>query len=202
MKCFIAGALTFDNQIKPDNCDLVIAADAGYNTLLKTGIKPDLIVGDFDSIKSGVPSGTNVIRHPVMKDDTDMLLAVRLGLERGYREFHIYGGLGERLDHTLANIQVLNFIAENGGRGFLYGRDETITVIKNGEISFPARKNGFISVFAMGGDARGVNLKGLLYPLANAILTPSYPLGVSNEFTGTEAAVSAENGTLIVIWTN
>ncbi len=199
-KCCVVGAAAFDAQIGPEAYELIIAADAGYEKLRKLGIRPDFVVGDFDSL-GGAPEGENVMRYPSRKDDTDILLAVRLGLERGCGEFHIYGGMGGRTDHTLANIQVLNFIAERGGRGFLHGGGETLTVIKNGCLTLPARERGLISVFAMGGPARGVNLKGLLYPLVDAVLTPDYPLGVSNEFTGAEARVSVEDGTLIVIWT-
>ncbi len=176
-KCCVVGAAAFDAQIGPEAYELIIAADAGYEKLRKLGIRPDFVVGDFDSL-GGAPEGENVMRYPSRKDATARLLAVRL-----------------------ANIQGLNFIAERGGRGFLHGGGETLTVIKNGCLTLPARERGLISVFAMGGPARGVNLKGLLYPLVDAVLTPDYPLGVSNEFTGAEARVSVEDGTLIVIWT-
>ena len=75
-------------------------------------------VGDFDSLGQ-VPEGENIVRHPVMKDDTDMMLAVKLGLERGYTRFHIYGGMGGRTDHTIANIQTLAYIAGRGASAFL-----------------------------------------------------------------------------------
>jgi thiamine pyrophosphokinase len=198
--CNIAAALAFDNEISIRPGDLLIAADAGYEQLVKRGLKPDLIVGDFDSLGS-IPESENIVRHPVMKDDTDLMLAIRLGLERGYKFFYIYGGLGGRLDHTIANIQALDFIAHNGGIGYLFGEAETVTVFADGVFSFPEGSDGIISVFAQGGIAEGVTLKGLLYPLNNATLTPSYPLGVSNEFTGSEASVTVKKGRLLVIWT-
>ena len=99
---------------------LVIAADGGLRHLEAQGLTADLIVGDFDSL-GRVPEGDNILRHPVEKDDTDMLLAVRTGLDRGYRVFVLYGGLGGRLDHTYANLQVLNFLASRGASGGLLG---------------------------------------------------------------------------------
>jgi thiamine pyrophosphokinase len=198
--CHIGGAAEVDAEIRPGAGDLLIAADAGYDRLASLGLRPDLTVGDFDSIAGGEPKGENVLRYPSKKDETDMLLAVRLGLERGFRLFYIYGGMGGRTDHTLANIQTLGFIAENGGRGYLFGRGETVTVIKNGRLRFPASLSGLISVFAMGGEARGVNLRGLLYPLEDAVLAPVFPLGVSNEFAGQEAEVGVAEGRLTVLW--
>ena len=198
--CHIAAALAFDNEISLMPGDLLIAADAGYQQLIKRSLKPDLIVGDFDSLGS-IPEGENIVRHPVMKDDTDLMLAIKLGLERGYRAFYIYGGLGGRLDHTIANIQALDFISENGGTGYLFGEKQIATVFFGGELSFPEGSKGIISVFAQGGIAEGVTLKGLLYPLKDATLSPAYPLGVSNEFTGDKASVVVRKGKLLVIWT-
>ncbi|MCR5262595.1 MAG: thiamine diphosphokinase, partial [Clostridiales bacterium] len=81
-----------EKKIDVSDGDLVIAADAGYLYFNGKDIAPDLIVGDFDSLGEA-PSGDNVVRHPVIKDDTDMMLAVKIGLERGYRIFMLYGGI-------------------------------------------------------------------------------------------------------------
>ena len=89
--CYIYGAMPCGSTEKLEKGDLLIAADGGYAYL--QGQKPDLVVGDFDSL-GYVPEGEQIIRHPVQKDDTDMLLAVREGLKRGYRKFVLYGGIG------------------------------------------------------------------------------------------------------------
>lgn len=198
--CYIVGAMEpGEIFICPDHSALVIAADAGLAHLEKRGIAPDWVVGDFDSL-GHVPVGSNIIRHPVEKDDTDMMLAVKIGMAAGCREFVICGGIGGRLDHTYANFQTLTWIAAQGGRGYLLGDGMIATVIENGSIAFPAGCQGTISVFCPDGEARGVTLQGLYYPLENAVLTSGFPLGVSNSFTGEAAAVSVSDGRLLVMW--
>lgn len=198
--CYIFGAaLGLPKEFKRNSDDLVIAADAGLLSLQKLKVVPDITVGDFDSLKS-IPNDGEVIKHPVKKDDTDTLLAVRIGHERGYKNFIIYGGTGNRLDHTLANLQTLNFIAENGGNGILCGDGYCATAVVDGTLRFKAKKSGNVSVFAAGGMAEGVSIKGLLYPLKNATLSYAFPLGVSNEFMGEEAEISVKSGALTVIW--
>ncbi len=185
--------------IKKADGDLLIAADGGLAALEKLGIVPDVILGDFDSL-GYAPTGDNVIRHPVEKDDTDMMLAIRLGLERGYRRFYLYGGAGGRLDHTLANLQALAFLATRGAAGYLFTDTETLTVIRNGALHFAPQAAGLLSVFAMGGPANGVSITGLQYQLQNGTLTPDRPLGVSNHFVGQKATVSVTTGMLLVGW--
>lgn len=199
--CCIFGAGAYGG----DECALlpsgayVIAADAGYNRLRDFGVRPDLAVGDFDSM-GAPPDDVPVVRHPAEKDDTDMLLAVREGFARGFSRFCLFGGTGGRIDHTLANLQTLAFIAERGGVGFLFGDDWTAAAVKNGTLGFPAGLSGTVSVFALGSPARGVYLTGLYYPLHDATLTPAWPLGVSNAFTGAPAAVTVKDGVLTVLW--
>ncbi len=178
--------------------DLVVAADAGYAALVRQGVKPDLVVGDFDSLGE-VPAGETIVRHPVMKDDTDTLLAVRLGLERGYRDFRLYGALGGRLDHTLANIQTLQYLAARNARGVIVG-DVCLAVVRNGALRFRADARGTVSVFCLGAPARGVFLEGLLYPLTDYTMTPDFPIGVSNEFTGAPSSVRVGDGCLVAVF--
>ena len=196
--CCIIGAMEPGEIVLPPRA-LVIAADGGLAHLERRGQRPDLIVGDFDSL-GRVPEGANVIRHPVEKDDTDMMLAVRTGLERGCRNFLLYGGLGGRLDHAYANLQALSWLADRGARGWLLGSGMAASVIRNGHLDFAAGRQGVVSVFCPNGEARGVDLTGLYYPLKDAVLTSSFPLGVSNQFTGETASVSVREGSLLVMW--
>ena len=197
--CVVFCAAEFDALLRPiKEEDFVIAADGGVNHTEKLGITPDVILGDFDSL-GFAPEGANVF--PVEKDDTDAMLAVRRGLELGYRDFLLYGSLdGPRLDHTVANFQTLQFLADWGAQGILVGREMLVTAVKNGKLSFLAGAEGTVSVFCMGSDARGVSLKGLYYPLEKGTLTSGFPLGVSNHFTGAAAEISVEEGSLLVIW--
>ncbi|MGE4483923.1 MAG: thiamine diphosphokinase [Oscillospiraceae bacterium] len=198
--CCIVGAGFFDpDEFLPEGGDYIIAADGGLSPLRSLGVMPDLVVGDFDSL-GHVPDHPNIIKHPVEKDDTDMMLAVKTGLQLGFSRFVIYGGLGGRLDHTLANIQTLEHIAINGGRGYLVGGGTVITAVTDGCVNFVPKESGGISVFSGGDRADGVYLTGLKYPLVNAALTSSIPLGVSNKFTGVRSTVSVKSGTLIVMW--
>ena len=198
-KCVIFCAAEFDSLLVPiGQADFVLAADGGLRHPEKLNITPDGILGDFDSL-GYVPESAKVF--PVEKDDTDAMLAVRLGLQRGFREFLIYGGLGgERLDHTVANFQTLQFLADHGASGYLIGRDQLVTVLKNGALRFPAAAEGIVSVFCMGADAAGVTLRGLQYPLDSSTLTAGFPLGVSNHFLGKPSEISVKEGSLLVIW--
>ena len=197
--CVIFCAAEFDALARPlAEDDFVIAADGGLRHTEKLGIVPQEILGDFDSL-GYTPTGANVF--PVEKDDTDAMLAVRRGLELGYREFVLYGSVdGSRLDHTVANFQTLQFLADRGAVGYLVGKDFLITVVKEGAIAFPAGCRGTLSVFCLGSDASDVTLEGLYYPLKNGKLTAGFPLGVSNHFTGEPARIAVGQGSLLVLW--
>ena len=198
-KCMIFCAAGFDGLVQPIECDdYILAADGGFRHLQALSVVPDGILGDFDSL-GYIPQGAAVF--PVEKDDTDAMLAVRQGLKLGYREFVIYGGLdGQRLDHTVANYQTLQFLAENGAVGYLVGRDYIVTVIRNETLSFPASAQGILSLFCMGPDARGVSIRGLQYCMENGTFTSGFPLGVSNHFVGSPAEISVEDGSLLCMW--
>lgn len=198
-ECVIFCAAECDGLARPIRPDaFVIAADGGLQHTEKLGIAPDAVLGDFDSL-GYTPNGANVF--PVEKDDTDAMLAVRLGLRQGCGEFLLYGSLdGPRLDHTVANFQTLQFLADHGAVGYLIGNTTMATVVKKGKITFPAGLSGTISVFCMGPDAVGVTEKGLFYGLENGTLTSGFPLGVSNHFTGEEVTISVKNGSLLVLW--
>ena len=197
--CLIFCAAGFDGlleEVKKD--DYILAADGGLNHVQALGLTPNGILGDFDSL-GYIPTGSTVF--PVEKDDTDAMLAVRKGLELGYTQFILYGSLdGPRLDHTVVNFQTLQYLADHGATGYLVGKDNIVTVVKNGSVAFSPEATGIVSVFCMGADAKGVTLTGLQYPLENGALTAGFPLGVSNHFIGEDAEISIENGSLLVIY--
>lgn len=197
--CVIFCAAEFSgllNPIGPD--DLVIAADGGLRHTQALGIRPDVILGDFDSL-GYIPEEGQVF--PVEKDDTDSMLAIRLGLERGYTDFQIYGALdGPRLDHTMANFQTLAFLAARGARGWLIGRDYIVTVASRETLIFSDSARGILSCFCLGADIQNLTIQGLQYPLERGTLSASFPLGVSNHFLGQEGRISLGDGLLLVLW--
>ena len=199
MACVIFCAGEFDRLLcSLEKGDIVIAADGGLKHTQTLGITPDIILGDFDSL-GYVPRGSEL--HPVEKDDTDAMLAAKRGLALGCREFLFYGSLdGPRLDHTVANFQTLAYLEEHGARGRLIGLRQQVTLLKNGTLTFPKDAKGNISVFAFGGEAEGVSIRGLYYNLEKGTLTPAFPLGVSNHFIGEEAEVSVEKGRLLIVY--
>ncbi|MBP1558644.1 MAG: thiamine diphosphokinase [Oscillospiraceae bacterium] len=181
--------------------DFVIAADAGYLHAQTYGIRPNLIVGDFDSSADPGALDIPIERFPTHKDDTDCMLAVRRGLAEGCRSFVILGGLGGRLDHTLANLQTLAFLADHGATGWLKGEGAAVTLLRKDTITLP-RPSGYLSLFALGGPCRGITLQGTEYPLENAELTPGFPLGVSNHIVEETADVTVTEGDLLIVLTD
>lgn len=198
--CYIVGAASLDGvRLSPRPGDYVIAADGGYRSLKDRGIEPDFVMGDFDSLGYR-PDHPNVETHPVMKDDTDLGLAVRWALAHGYRRLVMAGALGGRLDQTIASLQTLRGLTDAGAQGWLIGCGWVVTAVQNGTLTFPAGMEGTVSVFSSGDAARGVTLRGLLYEVTDATLTCAMPLGVSNSFTGAEASVHVADGTVFVLW--
>lgn len=203
--CYIVGAGAIENRKaceksigKRRTDDYVIAVDGGYEYLKQLNIEADLLIGDFDSIEV-LPKHENIVILPKEKEDTDMRVALQKGLEMGYRVFVMYGALGGRISHTVANLQCLVWLSKMGAKGILTDGNVTITAVSNGSICFDKRKRGYISVFAFAKKAKGVTLKNLKYPLRDAILTMEYPIGTSNEFIGKESEISVADGTLLVV---
>ena len=201
-RCFIFAAGTFYGlRERPAPGDLVIAADAGFQTCRKAGIVPDLLLGDFDSMDQPADFA-NIHRSPVEKDDTDTMLAVKTALEQGCDTVYIYGGTGgKRLDHTLANLQTLLFLRRRGARGYLYDNDFVWTAIENESLTVERTVEwGLFSAFCLGDRAEGIDETGFQYPLRDAVLTPEFPLGVSNHILENTASITVRRGVLAVGW--
>jgi len=203
-----AGDLTVGSIPYDPQTDCVIAVDGGvmYCGVLK--MEPDYIIGDFDSvdreygeavegIRMAAPE--KVITLPVEKDDTDMLAAVKHGLKLGYRSFRLYGANGGRLEHTIANIQLLKYLKEQGAVGYIMDGSGMILLAINEAVSFRDSMEGYVNVFSLNEAARGVTIRGLKYELTQATLTNALPLGISNEFIGVQSEISVEDGALLII---
>ena len=138
-----------------------------------------------------------ICRLPECKDDTDMLAAIKRGLELGYTDFRIYAATGGRFDHTLANIQCLLYLKNHGAVGYLVDGTGMVLVLQNEAVHFRKELEGTMSLFALTKEAKGVNIRGMKYSLENAVITNDFPIGISNEFLGEEAEVSVEDGELV-----
>ncbi len=198
-KCYIIGACGFDENIEPKSEDFVIAADGGYKTLIDKGIRVDCVMGDFDSL-GYTPEHDNLMVHPAEKDDTDTRLAVEYGYSMGYRKFLIFGGIGGRLDHTLANMQTILGLHRMGAEAYLIGEGKIISVVEKGSFTFSGKESGYLSLFPADGNVSGVTLTGLKYTLEDAELFSDRALAVSNEFINEKATVRVDKGALYMLW--
>jgi len=199
--CYIVGAgNNYGLDFVPQDGDYVIAADDGFKYLQEKGIVADLVIGDFDSFGK-IPTHDNVKQLETEKNFTDMYEAIKCGIKKGYDNFQMYCGTGGRFDHTFANIQTLSFLSQQGKAGYLIDKDCVITTITNSSIIFDTCCKGYVSVFSYSNESTGVNIKGLKYThLENNELASICPMGVSNEFVGTESTITVTSGTLVVIF--
>ena len=198
--CYIVGAgEDYGLDFVPRAEDLVIAADGGYRALQRAGLHPDLVVGDFDSL-GAAPDEKQVVTLPKVKDVTDTWAAIRLGEERGYREFRLYGCTGGRIEHTLANLQTVADVTAKGEICRVYYKNLVVFGISGGTtLEFGPEKHGFVSLFAHTDRCTGVTLRGLKYTLEDGELGNCFPLGVSNEFLGVPSSVTIGTGVAILV---
>ena len=199
-RCIIVGAGELYGNICYSDGDLLLAADGGYDKIRDLGFLPDALIGDLDSVKKyKVSFSEKVLRHSTKKDDTDMRLCYEYGKEQGCDTFYIYGGTGGREDHTFANYCLLLEAKNEGNNVYLMGNGWKVYCIKNEEIKLYRREGKRVSVFAFGGEARGVTIKGLEYEAENITLSESYPLGVSNSYAyDVYPTVSVTSGSLLI----
>lgn len=183
--------------------DFIVACDAGYRNAARLGVRPDLIVGDFDSAPQPVTDRETIVL-PHVKDDTDTQFAARWLLEHGYREIVLLGALGgARVEHMFANISTGLYLALQGAQVVLAdARSEMHYLLPDCPLALERKDWMYLSVFALGGLMTGVTLEGVYYPLQDATLTElDYPLGTSNEFTRSVAHLRCADGHGLVVLT-
>ena len=192
---------TMRRYITP-GCHLV-ACDAGWRNLQRLGLRPDLVVGDFDSAPPPPEGDTVVLPH--VKDDTDTQYAARLAVERGADRVTILGALGgARLEHTLANLSTGLWLQKRGVKVLLADEHSEIRFLLPGSALTLEREDWqYFSLFPLEGTAEGVCVQGAFYPLQDATLHPDFPLGVSNEWMaeGGPVTIRLAHGALAVICT-
>ncbi|MDD2956224.1 MAG: thiamine diphosphokinase [Oscillospiraceae bacterium] len=202
-RCLIIGAAPVSGalleQFSGREKDYIICADGGYQSAVDAGLRPDLVVGDFDSMERPKDAGVEILQVAAEKDDTDMMLALKEGAARGYEEFVLLGSLGGRLDHTVANLQAVAWGLERGLFVMLADENNLVAMLRGDSAGVPRLEGYYLSLFSYSEQCRGVTVRGVKYPLEDAVLTQAFPLGVSNEIVEREAFLRVEEGTLLIV---
>lgn len=176
----------------------VICADIGYSHAAEAGIRPDLVIGDFDSCRENIPADMDCIRLPKEKDDTDTHYCVKYAIDAGFDDILILGGTGGRLDHTVANLQTMRYASQHGCRVTMKAPGSQVHVITNSSITV-RKKDSYLSVLSLSDISEGVTITGAAYNVENAVLNGSFPIGTSNEFIDETVEISVKSGTLAII---
>lgn len=184
----------------------VIAADGGAVSLDRLGRAPDRLVGDLDSIPDELQarlaaSGVAIERHPADKEASDTELAIEAAIAAGATEIVLLGALGgPRIDHELANVLLLADPALAGRDVRIVHGPTTVRVLRDGgRLTLEGAAGDLVTLLPVGGDATGVGIDGVRWPLTGATLHVGRSRGLSNEVTDPPASVSLERGTLLVV---
>ncbi len=206
MRAFIyaGGSIDASNLTeRPEDGDIIIAADSGYRNAKLLGVKPTVLLGDFDSLPreelNEAADGAEVITVPAEKDFTDTQLAVKTALEKGANEIIIIGGLDGRLDHTLSNLAILEDMHSKKVRAVIADGNNRARYLENDSIIIMKSGYKYISLLAIGEKVKGVTVEGCKYPLKNATLTDRYQYAVSNEIEGNCTFISVRKGAILII---
>lgn len=181
-----------------------ICADCGYRHAVRLGIRPDVIVGDFDSYCEELPKGVEELRGVPEKDDTDTLMAVKKAIEMGYSNIDLYGALGgKRFEHSFANIQAMIYALQQGCHLEIKGESHLLVQgVDEGAVKYGNIQGGmYMSVFALTESVGIEYLRSVKYPLEDYRMVQSFPIGVSNEIVGEEAVLRIKDGLALVILT-
>ncbi len=197
-----AGPILNYNYVKEKipNDAYILCADGGIKHCEKLKIAPNIIISDFDSSEDNPPKNCEVITYPSEKDDTDFSLCVKKAISLGFDNIVTFGAIGGRIDHTLGAIQIVSYCADRNVKCSLLEDKNEIYMLNSGEsmiLNNPQNKN--ISLFSYSEKCQGVFAKRVKYPLNNAELTNSFPLGISNKAISETAEISIENGKLLII---
>ena len=185
------------DSIKINEYSLIITADSGYLSAHDLGVVPDVFIGDFDSVLKEEVVAKKIIALNPVKNMTDTQEALSYAVSCGFKNITILGALGNRCDHTIANIQLLKYAHNLGASAEIIDIDTYITLVTD-EIDID-KKDGFCLSLLPLTDCTGVSVSGVFYPLDNAEMPVGNPYGISNEFTNNSAHISVLSGELLVI---
>jgi thiamine pyrophosphokinase len=184
----------------------VIAADGGAEFAAALGLAVDLLIGDMDSVSPQTlarlqMAGTEVRRFPVDKNETDLELALLAALADGAESIRILGGVGGRLDQTLANIYLLNLPALAALDVRLVSGAQSLCLMRPGDYAIEGQIGDTISLIPLGGPVEGISTQGLRYPLQDETLAFGPARGVSNRISQLPARLQTRSGILLFIQT-
>lgn len=186
------------NYVKKE--DFVICADSGYKTALKAGIIPDIYVGDFDSYNGKVKDGVKVIKLNTHKDDTDSMHCAEICAEMGFEKAVLLSATGARLDHTLANLNVLKYLYENNVSASICSFDETVNYLRTGEYTYNNLKDRTFSIIPFCCEEARVSYFGEVeYPADNLLLSSSQVIGISNIFRNNRVKIKILSGNVLIV---
>lgn len=201
---FVTGNLK--KLVKIKKSDFIICADKGYDYAEKYKIKPNLLIGDFDSLNIDLPDDINIIHYPTKKDDTDTMLCLKYALEKDFDEILILGGIGGRIDHTIANVQSMAYTLDNWKNNERYKKKISmiddknwIILLKNNALTLKGKTEQLISIASLTNESKKVTTSGLHWNLKEATLTNTFPLGISNYFEDEKCTISVGDGTLLIM---
>ena len=199
---FAGGEFSLPADIKDilNKSDCTVCADSGFDRAVNLGVRPHAVIGDMDSVERKLPGETELIRLNCEKDDTDTEACINYLIEKGCKEITLLCALGGRKDHELANIMLTVYAAKKGVKLTIRSGDTEIFAV-DGQSIICGKTGDLLSLVPVFGDAEGVSLSGLKYPLENACLEAGKTVGISNEFVCDTATVSVEKGMLIAIKT-
>lgn len=192
------------NFVNNNHYDYIIGVDKGADYLYEASLRPNLILGDFDSADHRVIERfshdvhVEVRRFAVEKDETDTHLAILEAIHRGSSHIDIFGGIGSRMDHTLANIHILKIPLEKGVTCRIVNENNMISLIDT-SIHLKINDYKYLSLIPLTDTVTGITTKGLKYELNGYTMKQGISIGISNEFLKNEATVSIDKGLLIII---
>lgn len=202
MRCvIIAGSPDTDvNFIKSavSADDYVICADKGFFYAKAAGIKPNLIIGDFDSYSGELPGDVEILRLNTRKDDSDAFVCARKAIEKGFKEVAVLGGTGGRFDHSYANLCLLEYLAENGARASLMSQTEKIFLLKKGAYIFDGYGGKTFSLFPFGCQSATASVQNAEYSVSGFKFESGNSTGLSNIFHE-DCKITVSSGKLLMI---
>ncbi|MEA3222785.1 MAG: thiamine diphosphokinase [Thermodesulfobacteriota bacterium] len=185
------------------NSEMIIAADKGAQYCLDAGIIPDIITGDMDSVPKETldilsEKGAKIISYSSDKDETDTGLALDVAIERGAEQVEILSGIGDRFDHSIANVHLLYKALIHGINAYILTSRHKIFLVDS-KYCIEEMKGSTISFLPLTERAGGICLDGFAYNIKDAVMEMGFPYGVSNVITSDKATVRVSEGVIIGI---